>query len=108
MDRDALGEVLRLDRAVPKAVWQRRGGRCVRYLAVGDGDRARGRSNRCCSRASCCMPAMISGVSPMYDESEVGAVYRSRFGRTVLAKLDRLRDVPTDVAHLVVFILLAP
>jgi itaconyl-CoA hydratase len=27
---------------------------------------------------------MISGVSRTYDELEVGAVYRSRFGRTVL------------------------
>jgi len=30
------------------------------------------------------MPAMISGVSRTYEELEVGAVYRSRFGRTVL------------------------
>jgi itaconyl-CoA hydratase len=30
------------------------------------------------------MPAMISGASRTYDELEVGAVYRSRFGRTVL------------------------
>ncbi len=27
---------------------------------------------------------MISGVSRMYEELEVGAVYRSRFGRTIL------------------------
>jgi acyl dehydratase len=27
---------------------------------------------------------MISGVSRTYDELDVGAVYRSRFGRTVL------------------------
>ena len=27
---------------------------------------------------------MISGVSRTYEELEVGAVYRSRFGRTVL------------------------
>jgi hypothetical protein len=27
---------------------------------------------------------MISGVSRTYDELEVGAVYRGRFGRTVL------------------------
>ena len=30
------------------------------------------------------MPAMISGVSRTYEELEVGAVYRSRFGSTVL------------------------
>jgi acyl dehydratase len=30
------------------------------------------------------MPAMISGVGRTYEELEVGAVYRSRFGRTVL------------------------
>jgi acyl dehydratase len=30
------------------------------------------------------MPAMISGVSRTYEELEIGAVYRSRFGRTVL------------------------
>jgi itaconyl-CoA hydratase len=30
------------------------------------------------------MPAMISGVGRTFDELEVGAVYRSRFGRTVL------------------------
>jgi acyl dehydratase len=30
------------------------------------------------------MPAMISDVSRTYEELEVGAVYRSRFGRTVL------------------------
>ena len=30
------------------------------------------------------MPAIISGVSRTYDELEVGAIYRSRFGRTVL------------------------
>jgi acyl dehydratase len=30
------------------------------------------------------MPAMISGVGRTYAELEVGAVYRSRFGRTVL------------------------
>ena len=30
------------------------------------------------------MPAMISGVGRTYSELEVGAVYRSRFGRTVL------------------------
>ena len=30
------------------------------------------------------MPAMISGVGRTYDELEVGAVHRSRFGRTVL------------------------
>ena len=30
------------------------------------------------------MAAMISGVSRTYEELEVGAVYRSRFGRTVL------------------------
>jgi acyl dehydratase len=30
------------------------------------------------------MPAMISGVSRTYEDLEVGAVYRSRFGRTVL------------------------
>jgi acyl dehydratase len=30
------------------------------------------------------MPAMISAVSRTYEELEVGAVYRSRFGRTVL------------------------
>jgi itaconyl-CoA hydratase len=30
------------------------------------------------------MPAMISGVSRTYEDLEVGATYRSRFGRTVL------------------------
>jgi acyl dehydratase len=30
------------------------------------------------------MPAMISGVGRTFEELEVGAVYRSRFGRTVL------------------------
>jgi acyl dehydratase len=30
------------------------------------------------------MPAMISGVSRTFEELEVGATYRSRFGRTVL------------------------
>jgi itaconyl-CoA hydratase len=30
------------------------------------------------------MPAMISGVGGTFEELEVGAVYRSRFGRTVL------------------------
>src|SRR5690348_15749622 len=45
---------------------------------------ARGPSSRRCSRASCCIPAIISGVSRTYEELEVGAVYRSRFGRTVL------------------------
>jgi itaconyl-CoA hydratase len=30
------------------------------------------------------MPAMISGVGRTYEDLEVGAVYRSRFGRTVL------------------------
>jgi acyl dehydratase len=30
------------------------------------------------------MPAMISGVSRTYEDLEVGAIYRSRFGRTVL------------------------
>jgi acyl dehydratase len=30
------------------------------------------------------MPAMISGVGRTYEELEVGATYRSRFGRTVL------------------------
>src|SRR5262249_35019911 len=39
---------------------------------------------RRCSRASSCIAAMISGVSRTYEELEVGAVYRSRFGRTVL------------------------
>src|SRR5881398_2005913 len=45
---------------------------------------ARTPSSRRCSRASSCMPAMISGVSRTYEELEVGAVYRSRHGRTVL------------------------
>jgi itaconyl-CoA hydratase len=34
--------------------------------------------------ASSCIAAMISGVSRTYEELEVGAVYRSRHGRTVL------------------------
>src|SRR5206468_10260515 len=45
---------------------------------------ARTPSSRRCSRASSCIAAMISGVSRTYEELEVGAVYRSRFGRTVL------------------------
>src|SRR6185369_8628322 len=45
---------------------------------------ARTPSSRRCSRASWCMAAMISGVSRTYEELEVGAVYRSRHGRTVL------------------------
>src|SRR4029077_10305075 len=45
---------------------------------------ARTPSSRRCSRASSCIAAMISGVSRTYEELEVGAVYRSRHGRTVL------------------------
>src|SRR5947199_9386518 len=45
---------------------------------------ARTPSSRRCPRASSCMAAMISGVSRTYEDLEVGAVYRSRFGRTVL------------------------
>src|SRR5262249_5245626 len=45
---------------------------------------ARTASSRRCSRASSCIAAMISGVSRTFEELEVGAVYRSRFGRTVL------------------------
>src|SRR5204862_6140039 len=45
---------------------------------------ARGASSRGCWIASCCIQAMISGVSRTYEELEVGAIYRSRFGRTVL------------------------
>src|SRR4051794_38890002 len=37
-----------------------------------------------CSTARRCIPAMIWGVGRTYEELEVGAVYRSRFGRTVL------------------------
>src|SRR5262249_33535561 len=37
-----------------------------------------------CPSVSFRMPAMISGVSRTYEDLEVGAVYRSRFGRTVL------------------------
>ena len=36
------------------------------------------------SRASSCSDAMIESMGRSYDELEVGAVYRSRFGRTVL------------------------
>jgi hypothetical protein len=35
---------------------------------------------------------MISGASRTYDELEVGAVYRSRFGRTVLEADNMWRD----------------
>src|SRR5207248_5998147 len=45
---------------------------------------ARTPSSRRCSRASSCIAAMISGVSRTYEELEVGAVCRSRFGCTVL------------------------
>src|SRR6266513_5373769 len=38
----------------------------------------------CRSSARSCIAAMISGVSRTYEELEVGAVYRSRHGRTVL------------------------
>jgi hypothetical protein len=43
VDRDALGEVLRLDRAVPEAVGQGRRRGCVGHLAVVEVDRAAGR-----------------------------------------------------------------
>src|SRR5262249_12155206 len=45
---------------------------------------ARAPSRRRCSRASSCIPALIAGVSRPFDELEIGAAYRSRFGRTVL------------------------
>ena len=39
---------------------------------------------------------MISGVRRTYEESEVGAVYRSRFGRTVL-KADHVWFTPLTI-----------
>ena len=45
---------------------------------------ARTPSARRCATASRCIDAMIAGVGRSYEDMEVGAVYRSRFGRTVL------------------------
>src|SRR5262245_55910849 len=45
---------------------------------------ARGPGGGRCASESCRSRAMVSGVSRTYEDLEVGAIYRSRFGRTVL------------------------
>src|SRR5206468_1632436 len=97
VDCDTLGEVVGLDRAEAEAVWQWGRLRSVGQVA---GEEVHERAvtawarlavfgeavpqERRRARASSCIAAMISGVRRTYGELEVGAVYRSRSGRTVL------------------------